>query len=269
MRLITRAKFTAPTASSNVARTLSLLWLVNAASLIAATAWIFLDPRLAPHLAEQEHTLISNFRHATPSLPEPIDPYDWRWFFRTLITCLALGSLLVLIIALFAGPPERRRVRSWLGLTTLVALWLGLAVSWRDLSWAGTRWRLAQQLEPFERLAAALSNSWPTQDGTVPGLGQFSAYPARRPRTLLMIAADPGATHAPIAAVERSTDGALCFQLAGKEAGAWLEWHPAGGRPASFTGGLEDPHELERASPLADHWFATRYALPFDCVEQR
>lgn len=248
-----------PRTTAIASSALTLLWCANVVALIGATAWIFVDPRVAQHLAAEEHKLTAPFQGPNAGVVDPVDPTSPRAFAITIIACIVLASLVALGAALFFGPPERRRVRSWLGLTTLVALWLGLAVGWRDLSWAGTRWRLDRQLAAFQPLADELAADWPTDDGALPGLGQFSAYPVGRPRMLMLIAADPAATHAPIAAVERSDAGALRFQLAGQETGAWLEWHPAGSTPASFTGGLDDPHDLAKSAPLSEHWFATRY----------
>ena len=65
-----------------------------------------------------------------------------------------------------------------------------------------------------------------------------------------------------ISAIERSDAGGLRFELADGDAGAWLEWHPAGEAPASFVGGLQGAYELVRASDLADGWFLARYRVP-------
>jgi hypothetical protein len=64
---------------------------------------------------------------------------------------------------------------------------------------------------------------------------------------------------APFSAIERSEAGGLRFELAGPEGGAWVEWHPAGERPASFVGGLETRYELARSADLGEGWFVARY----------
>jgi hypothetical protein len=136
---------------------------------------------------------------------------------------------------------------------------LGLAVSWQSLAAAGQQWRLGRQLDSFASLANHLQTEWPKSDSHLAGLGAFNAYPIGRPRTLLVIAAEQLADSSPIAAVERSDAGALRFELAGDEAGAWLEWHPPGSQPASFTGGLEDERQLIDAAALNDGWYLTHY----------
>ncbi len=63
-------------------------------------------------------------------------------------------------------------------------------------------------------------------------------------------------------AIERSDAGGLRFELVRRGSSAWLEWHPAGEQPASFTGGLEIPYDLTRASPLGNGWYLTTYRTP-------
>ena len=61
------------------------------------------------------------------------------------------------------------------------------------------------------------------------------------------------------AAIERSPEGALRFDLAGNDDDAWLEWHPPGSAPASFTGGLDTGYSLQRATQLGGGWFLVTY----------
>ncbi len=179
---------------------------------------------------------------------------------------LGLVSIILIAIGLYLGPPAHRGVRSWLAITTVIAVWLGLAVSWRSLAAAGQEWRLGRQLDAFDALARQLQTQWPSSDDYLAGLGAFNAYPIGHPRTLMVIAAEQAGGSTPIAAVERSDAGALRFELAGDEPGAWLEWHPPGSRPTSFTGGLEDERRLNDAVPLDNGWYLTHYLKPSTAV---
>jgi len=249
---------------------LSLLWALNVALLIGSIAWIAVDPVLARHLAFEQDRLALRHRIELVDLghvkrtvdPVAADSHHARAL--TLIAVLAIACVAAAGLALVYGPSRHRRLRSWLAFTALVAVWLGLAVAWRDVAWAGQRFRLGRQVAAVEPLAAALRERWPQSDGSdVPGLGPFMAYPPGAPRMLMLLhqVRPPGSSNA-ISAVERSDAGGLRFELADGDAGAWLEWHPAGEAPASFVGGLQGAYELVRASELADGWFLARYCVP-------
>ncbi len=233
--------------------TLTLAWLLNIACWLFAVAWIFFDP-LAPFGV----AIYVGTDDALPYLGALRAPFS-RIVIAILVWIIALLGMMLVAFGLFLGPPKHRGVRSWLAVTTLLAFWLGLVVSWRSLADAGQQWRLTRQLDSFETLAEQLRTEWPDRDGQIAGLGPFSAYPAGRPRTLLVIVADLPEDRSPIAVVERSDDGNLRFELAGDEAGAWLEWHPPGSEPASFIGGLQDERDLVDAVPLRDGWYLSRY----------
>ena len=234
-------------------RTLLFCWLLNVAVFIAAVAWILLDPLAA--------RLFAACLRRWNEMPTEamIDFPKWRFAAAQAFFMFAALGLLNIIGALFLGPRKHRGLRSWLALTTLIAFWLGLITSWPEFAWAGQRWRLGRQLGQFEPVAAALRAHWPRQDAAIPALGQFTVYPHAEATTLLVIAEEAPPGRAPIAAVEHSAAGALRFHLAGDETGAWVEWHPAGSEPASFQSGLETKFILDRASPLRDGWYLTRY----------
>jgi hypothetical protein len=217
-----------------------------------SVAWIFLDP-LAPRS-------VATF-FETPAISSAVDlgaPSSRLMLVRAL-SSLALVSVVMVALGLLLGPPRHRGVRSWLALTAVVAFWLGLTVTWRSLAAAGQQWRLSQRLDSFDSLATQLQTAWPASDGYLAKLGAFNAYPIGHPRTLLIIAAEQEADSTPVAAVERSDAGALRFELAGDETGVWLERHPPGSQPASFTGGLQDERELVDAVPLKDGWYLSHY----------
>jgi hypothetical protein len=127
-----------------------------------------------------------------------------------------------------------------------------------ELAWTRECWHMRHQIPKFEPLAVRLRSYFPVRDGTLPELGNFTAYPVGNPQMLLMFIAQTPPGRATVAAVERSPAGALRFALASEQLGQWLEWHPPDSRPASFKGTLAE-YSIERSSPLADGWFLTRY----------
>jgi len=234
-------------------RSLALAWVCSFAVVVATAVWLLVDPRAAPafalsmgqgdKIAPDGVLAVTAGRMATLGV---------LW----LMACICFGPI---VVGLFFGAPKQRSLRSWLALTALVACWLALFASWHEFAWAGQRWRLGRQLAPLQTLADKLSHQWPSDDGKLAGLGDFSAYPIGSPRTLLVNAADPQAAGPRISLVDRSADGALRFRIAGDETGAWLEWHPEGEAPGDFTDGVDEAHSLLRFSPLRDGWHLSRY----------
>ena len=248
----------------------SFLWTLNVLLLVGSIVWIAVDPVVARHLAyEQDQLALRNrielidLGHArTPAPPVAIDSHHARAL--KFIAMAAVVGIVAVGGALLYGPARHRRLRSWLAFTALVAIWLGLAVAWRDVAWAGQRFRLSREAAALEPIAAALRERWPLNDGSdVPGLGPFMAYPPGRAKMLMLLhQVRPEGSSNAISAIERSEAGGLRFELADGDAGAWLEWHPPGEKPASFLGGLEGSYELVRASDLGDGWFLARYRVP-------
>lgn len=240
---------------------LTLLWAANIALLLGGVAWIAIDPVVSRHIAFEENRLAIAEAMGRTSAAEPISQESAHARALTIIALSALVAVAAMGLSLLLGPRQHRQLRSWLAFTALVAAWLGLAVAWRDVAWAGQRWRISQQVAGVEPLAAALRAEWPRDDGSrVPGLGPYMAYPPGNPRMLLLLhQVRPKGSSNTISAVERSDAGGLRFELADGDAGAWLEWHPAGQRPASFVGGLEGAYELVRSSELGDGWYLVRY----------
>jgi hypothetical protein len=246
----------------------SLAWAANLALLAIAVTWIatdgqFMEP--AGGTIESTAVLPAGANSSSPRVGvmtttsmAPMSPERIRAF-NALGTGAAL-TLAIMLVGLFVGATRQRRLRSWLTFTAVVAAWLGLLVGWPELAWAGKTYRTRRVIDQFEPVAAALRENWPVADDYTELLGPFSAYPNGRP-TILMPLLKPSArgSHAPFGVIERSQLGALRFELLGPDAGAWLEWHPDGSKPASFTGGLETEYQLHRATPLVDGWYLTRY----------
>ena len=249
---------------------LSFLWALNICLLVGSVIWIAIDPVVARHLAYEQDQLALRSRvklidlgHVKPQV-DPVATDSAHARALTVIAWLAIASVAAVGLALVFGPQRHRRLRSWIAFTTLVAMWLGLAVAWRDVAWAGQRYRLSREAASLEPIAAALRERWPLNDGNdVPGLGPFMAYPPGRAKMLMLLhQVRPEGSSNAISAIERSDAGGLRFELADGDAGAWLEWHPAGEKPASFLGGLEGAYELVRASDLGGGWYLARYRAP-------
>ncbi|MEX2093544.1 MAG: hypothetical protein WD971_12745 [Pirellulales bacterium] len=234
------------------------LWLANLAALAWLVAWIACDgkfPAVAVALKSQLQALVDGA--AVPGMAQDV---GYRLILFWILSAVALLTLFGVFSTLLAGAATHRRLRSWFAYTMLVAAWLTVFVSWRELAWQGQRLRLRTHLVELEPIAASLRSNWPTHDGDGPKLGAFMAYPQGKPRMLLMLTPPetPGTTLS-FSAVERDDDGALRFNLSGDDAGTWLEWHPAGSAPRAFTGGLEGQYDFGRAAPLGRGWYLVRY----------
>ncbi len=245
----------APPTRTLADRVLAILWRLNFAVVLLAFVWVFVDP-LAPRIFGGVE---GHFIPGANAADADLNARPWRTVGLVMSIGFAVFSAVFLFVGLFRGPARHRTTRSWLRLTSLAALWLGLLVSWREIAWAGDRWRVGLQLESFERVAAGLRAAGPIGYGKFPELGQFAAYSNEENTTLLMESLDTPPGRAPVVSLERSKRGALRFQLGGDYTGDWLEWHPLGSRPESFTDGLDARHELQRASQIADEWFLVRY----------
>jgi hypothetical protein len=68
---------------------------------------------------------------------------------------------------------------------TLASGWLGYGVSWQEVYWRGQQWRLKPVLAQAESLAKHLASNWPKEDGDLPQVGPYLAYPKGGPTTIL------------------------------------------------------------------------------------
>lgn len=170
--------------------------------------------------------------------------------------------MLGVFVGLVLGPPRCRGVRTWLLATGLVSCWCGLISSWSTLYWEGQQFRLSQSLHSTESLASSLKSAWPQADGETLQLGCFLAYPKHAPSSLMLLGGfQLHGVDAGVAAIEKTDDGAIVFELTGPEAGAWLEWREDGSEPKSFVGGLQTQYTLVRWASLGPRWRLVRYRL--------
>ncbi|MEM6776125.1 MAG: hypothetical protein AAF670_00630 [Planctomycetota bacterium] len=152
-------------------------------------------------------------------------------------------------------------IRRLLCHTLVVAAWFGFAGTFQHWVWRGKTRRSTHRIAELDRVAALLRADWPSDSGDIDGLGPYTAYPFDEPSLLLLLTPFPlESTNTVVAAIERSVNGSLRFELGGDDGGDWLEWHPSGERPNNFTGGLSDPHHLVQATQLDEQWFLVRYS---------
>jgi hypothetical protein len=237
----------------------SLAWAVNLLVLVAALLWVYCNGRSLGHIDRIHYQL---------GLAEPLivnsdtaasrDSLGGRVALAGLAA--AACSLAVMFAGLVIGPARFRSTRAWLLFIAIASGWLGLVAAWPEIYWRGQQHRVEGSLRAFAALAEKLSANWPRSDGEMEGVGAFLAYPQDDPVTLLFLGAGtvPNSSMR-ISAVERTGAGVLRFELAAGEAGAWLEWHPDGGSPGSFVGGLATSYTVARYEKLAPDWFLVRY----------
>ena len=224
-------------------------WTIQVVLLLVITVWILVDPAFPEPLLRRDVWNSDNVRSTMLSVARLI----------------AISNLAYLLAGLFFGSTPFRSLQSMTAVVTLVGLWIAMVAGQSELAWQGKRYHVFRQLPRFESLANTLRNQWPTKDGDLPELGPFMAYPFGKPSVLVLLTPprlhETGMT---IAAVERSPEASLLFQIVEPGAGGtnqqdWVEWHPAG-QPRSFAGGLQDHHEFQRSAPLGDHWYLVRYS---------
>lgn len=244
------------------------LWGLQFASLLALSAWAAADPLFLPML---------DAAHGWLTAPD----FDYSHWTRTLgngrpiallcVMSIACASMICILggMLLLSSVPKKsstlRSVSAWLILTATFALWCGLVVHVETIAWHGKRFRIASQVDTLERIAGQLRDAFPTEDGELPHLGPFMAYPFGRPSTLILLQSPPVNNHSRrnqslyISAVERTDSGAILLQLSGTDGGDWAEWHPPSSRPQSFIGGLGDRHTFASSYSIGCGWHLVRY----------
>jgi hypothetical protein len=229
--------------------------------LVAAVAWIYFDGRSqvtvdllreqlglqSPRLETQTLTVHSRALAATTLVA---------------VSVVAGMTLLGMFLGLFIGQRRFRTLRTWLLFTFLVCGWLGFVMTGPDIHWYGQQRRMAAVLAPVESMAQRLNATWPNEDGDLPEIGPYLAYPKGAPTLVLPLQwIHFPDTNLRFSAIERTTSGVIRFELTGSEAGAWLEWRADDHAPGPFKSGLETHYNVGRHARLAPHWFLVRYQL--------
>ncbi len=230
-------------------------WLANIAALLAIVGWICLDGLFRQTASGAGH-ILEGWPHPLPPL---LVPRVYTLIGILFFAALTLGGILLTI---FIGDRAHRGIRSWLLAMLVVAAWLTLSLEWPALAWKAQAWRLRASLPEFEILASALIEDWPTDDGQIPGLGPFMAYPVGKPTTLMFMNS-PTVPDANLAfgTVELSDEHVVHFQLVGNEEGAWLVRHPDATEPIAYYSGLSGEYTPFRFQALGNGWFLVEYSF--------
>lgn len=239
----------------------SLNWLLALSILIGVWVWIFFDPQFQQTVAWTCHDLsIKSIPFADQQTIVARADVTGRILILKCTVATALVGMLGVVTGLAFGSRRFRSIAAWLGCMFVVSGWIALMLSWPEVAWQGKRFRLANQLETFEKVAVDLRGDWPLVDGEVQDVGYCSAYPYGAARVLVVLAPlDDNTGPIGYQAIERSDQGGLRFQLIGIAQSDWLEWHPDGEQPKSFKGGLDENYSLAKSSPIRDGWYLARY----------
>jgi hypothetical protein len=238
---------------------LPLTWFVNATLLVGAVSWLYFDGRSLPtaewlasnapfRSADGGGHIVSSTKVGSVTLV------------AAMCSAMAVMTLLMMLGGLFVGGRRFRSTRMWLAFVAVAAGWLGLVAAWPEIYWRGQQRRVVKELASVETMARYLDENWPREDGELPGIGPYLAYPKGAPTIVMPLRwiTFPD-TSLRFSAVERSANGTIRFELAGDETGAWLECREDNGDPSSFVGGLETKYELRRQQQVAPRWFLVRY----------
>jgi hypothetical protein len=230
--------------------------------LVVALVWIFSDGRSLRNVQSLQGWLgIGNSTSSTGLFDTRI-PLAVQAMALGLV--LAIGTLTTMFCSLLVRASRFRTTRWWLLFTGVVCGWLGLLMTWPEIYWRGQQVRVRARLDAAADVVKTVTANWPASDGEIAGVGSFLAYPPAGPSTLLMLG-EGESSHAALkySAIERSVDGTIRFELAGSEAGAWLEWRPDETRPQSFVGGLATHYVLGQNQQLAPRWYLVRYRASY------
>ncbi len=232
-------------------------WVLNAALLIGAMLWIFLDAHTRGTIETLPESRAFVGWMSGPDAARSVRP-DARMILLIVGLFLGLATLVAMFASLLVGTQLHRSIRSWMLFVCLLGGWLGLNTFWLDLHWRGQQIRVMNKLSAFEQLVQTLRVDWPQSDGEVPDLGVVLAYPKEAPSTLLLAGGfSVGGTR--VASVTSSPCGILRFELAGGERGSWLQWSPREEAPSTFVDGLETRYQVQRAVQLDGKWFLVWY----------
>lgn len=242
-----------------------LLWSLQFAALLVLAAWAAVDPLfLAMVDAARGWFTSPDFDYRSWTRPLGII----RPIVLVCILSIAFASMICILGGMLLQSKNAstlRSVNAWLTLTATFALWCGLVVNVDAIAWYGKRFRIASQVDSLERIAGQLREAFPTEDGELPHLGPFMAYPFGRPSTLILLQSPPVNNQSQrnqslyISAVQRVASGAILLQLSGSDGGDWAEWHPPSSRPQSFVGGLGDRHTFDSSYSIGRGWHLVRY----------
>jgi hypothetical protein len=234
-------------------------WAINIGLLLTAAGWIYFFGESRETIELMKRAVWSRYAAGGGEI---LDPSRLGMGVAVGLVCVAVAlvACVAMLASLFVGGGRLRTTRMWLAFTAVVCGWLGLAVSWPTIYWFGQQQRIKAVLPAAESLVETLRGHWPTAESYLREVGPFLAYPLSGPTALLPLSQTTFPTSdVKFSAVERTGDGVMRFELAGSEAGAWLEWRGDGSEPASFVGGLSTEYRVEQVARLGLEWFLVRY----------
>lgn len=232
--------------------------IIHVALLLLMISWIACDPAFElmwSRFAQGITTPLAAFQDAVAYV---------GWIRPTLLLMMVAATVSSFIWTFAAmlgrSSKQQRSLKAALALTTLAAVWCGLVINTSSLAWYGKRIRLAWKIQALEAIVRPLRTDWPDNDGELPGIGPYMAYPFGNPSTLILLQ-PPSVPSSEflISAVDRGELGTIRLQLSGVHAGDWVEWHPSASRPQSFSGGLSDRYDLKSSVSLGSGWYLVRY----------
>lgn len=244
-------------------RVLWTLMTINAIALITLIGLLYFDRGASTHSS----TLLSNLRWWSQPwgvhVPAVVGKADSAAAQGAAVlgSLLALFTLILAATAAFISRGPARLIILAIGLF-LAGGWVSVGRDWDGIRLRGQSAELAQYAEPVSKFAKELDTAWPNQSGEIEDFGAFLAYPYGEPRTLLMLG-DARIPDTPlrVAAVERTPDEAIRFQLTGDAANVWFEWRITDTTPTAFRGGLEQAHTPTTYSEIAANTFVVRYSI--------
>jgi hypothetical protein len=197
--------------------------------------------------------------------------HRWNALGGRIFVFLSLGvvgclSFATVAIRIFIGDSNGRTVLSWMLTVLLVCSWLGLYASYDRILWLGLRIRIERELPRFEKAAKPLIEEWPTENGALPEVGNYYAYPNREPEILLFPESGGYSMRESFGhMVSRTERGGLRFDLYGFPLRR-VEYHPTGIQPSSHKGPSgelygDSYYRLVRATRLGHEWFVTQYEV--------
>lgn len=175
-----------------------------------------------------------------------------------------LAYLLILSLGLFAAglflsSTQQRSLRNLFVLTTMIALAMTLFTSWTRISWEGRRYHMKQRIESLQAVCDSLQRAWPKNDMDHELLGPLMAYPQWNPSTLILLTPMPIDDRFSIAAIDRSEQDILRFELSSGYETIWLEHRIDSSLDAEFTNGIEQSFKRQHFVALSPNWYLVRY----------
>ena len=182
--------------------------------------------------------------------------------FRILLPLLAYlltVSLAVFSAGIFFAEQSRRSLKHLLILTAMIALSLALFSNWKRISWEGRRYWMSGRIAAIQSINDSLQKDWPTNDMNHELLGPVMAYPQWHPTTLLLLTPMPIDNHFCLAAIDRSSEEVMRFELSSGYETIWLEHRVANQLDSEFTNGISQKFTRQYYVSISPGWYLVRY----------